>query len=282
MSLVTEIARSVCVAMLTLSTCGSVALAAPALRVCADPNNLPYSNEKRQGFENRLADMIAQDLGMQVSYFWFPQREAFFRKTLNSGACDVVMGVPASGFDEADTTRPYYRSSYVFVAKRSRALSIKSFDDPKLRTLRIGVHVLGNEDDSLPPVHALISRHIVRNLVGYSIFGNLTEQDPAADLIRAVEAGDVDVAIAWGPLAGYFAQRSTVPLTLTAVAGDPMHPQLPFSFDIGIGVRAGDEALRKQLDAEIVRRQSDIRKLLTSFGIPQTSPSPQRASLAEN
>lgn len=268
-----------CLALLSLSL---PCFAAPVVRICADPNNLPYSNEKQQGFENQLADMIAKDLGLQVSYFWFPQREAFFRKTLNSGVCDVVMGVPASGFDEADATRPYYRSSYVFVSRRDRHLNISSFDDPQLRTLRVGVHVLGNGDDSLPPVHALTTRGIVRNLVGYSIFGNLAEADPAADLIRAVEKGDVDVAIAWGPLAGYFAQHSMIPLQLTTVLGDSLHPDLPFSFDIGIGVREGDTDLKQRLDAEIVKRQQDIRKLLDSYGIPQVSPAPVRASLAEN
>jgi quinoprotein dehydrogenase-associated probable ABC transporter substrate-binding protein len=260
----------------------AAAQARPTLRVCSDPNNLPYSNDKGQGFENRLAELIARDLGMQVSYFWFPQREAFFRKTLNSGVCDVVMGVPAEGFNEADTTRAYYRSAYVFVARGDRNLHITSFDDPQLRKLRIGVHVLGNQDDSLPPVHAFTSRHIVKNLVGYSIFGNLAETDPAADLIRAVESGDVDVAVAWGPLAGYFAQHSHVPLSINVISGDPMHPQLPFSFDIAIGVRSGDAALKQSLNAEIVRRRAEIQELLTSYGIPQTSLVPERPHLAEN
>ena len=178
-------------------------LAATDLRVCADPNNLPYSNEQKQGFENQLAALIGKDLNMQVTYFWFPQREAFFRKTLNSGVCDVVMGVP-SGIDEAVTTRPSYRSTYVFISRQDRHVHITSFDDPRLRTSKVGVHILGEEDDSLPPVHAFTSRGIVRNLVGFSIFGNLNEKNPPADLIKSVEDGKVDVAVAWGPLAGYF------------------------------------------------------------------------------
>lgn len=267
---------------LGVAACSASAQSASTLRVCSDPNNLPYSNDKGQGFENRLAEMIAQDLNMQVTYFWFPQREAFFRKTLNSGVCDVVMGVPAKGFDEADTTRAYYRSSYVFITRRDRNLHITSFDDPQLRKLRVGVHVLGNEDDSLPPVHALTARHIVRNLVGYSIFGNLTETDPAADLIRAVENGDVDVAVAWGPLAGYFAQYSKIPLSIRVISSDPMYPQLPFSFEIGMGVRPSDQTLKERLDAEIVRRHADIQKLLRAYGIPQTSGSTEPADLAEN
>jgi quinoprotein dehydrogenase-associated probable ABC transporter substrate-binding protein len=250
--------------------------AAPALRVCADPNNLPYSNARQQGFENQIADLMAKDMGMQVTYFWFPQREAFFKKTLNSGACDVVMGVPA-GINEASTTHPYYRSTYVFITRQDRALHIASLDDPRLRTLKIGVHILGEQNDSLPPVHALISRGIVRNLVGFSIFGNLSEKNPAADLIKAVEDKQVDVAVAWGPLAGYMARHSTVALDITPVESDPEHPDLPFSFNIAIGVRKGDTALKARLDAELVRRHAEIEQILRSYGIPQVSLSSQAA-----
>ena len=238
------------------------------LRVCADPNNLPYSNDQKQGFENQLAALIGKDLNMQVTYFWFPQRSAFFRKTLNSGVCDVVMGVPA-GFDEADTTRPYYHSSYVFIARRDRHLHITSFDDPRLRTLKIGVHILGEEDDSLPPVHAFTSRGIVRNLVGFSIFGNLNEKNPSADLIKAVSDGKVDVAVAWGPLAGYYTQHSPVPLEITPIENDPTLPALPFHYDIAIGVRHGDEALKQSLNAELLRRRAAIHSILSAYGIPQ-------------
>lgn len=242
--------------------------AASDLRVCADPNNLPYSNNQQQGFENKLAELIGKDLGEHVAYTWYPQRGKFFRKTLQAGVCDVVMGVP-EGMDEAATTRAYYRSTYAFVSRRDRNLHITSVDDPRLRTLRIGIHVLGEADDSLPPVHALVSRGIVRNLVGFSIFGNLAETNPSADLIQAVIDRTVDVALAWGPLAGYFSLRSAVPLTITAIDRDPTNPNLPFAFDIGMGVRPGDDALKEQLDAEIARRQPEIRALLHSYGIPQ-------------
>ena len=241
------------------------------LRVCADPNNMPWSNQEQQGFENRIAGMIAADLGMNVSYVWFPQREAFFRKTLDAGLCDVVMGVP-SGMEGVATTHPYYVSSYAFLSRRDRHLDIRSLDDPHLRTLRIGVHILGDADDNLPPVDALISRGIVKNLVGYSIFGRLDEKNPSADLIHAVVKRKVDVAIVWGPLAGYFAQRSSVPLVITPIASDPEHPTLPMSFAIGIGVRPQDRALRQKLDAELQRRQLDIQRLLVSYGIPQVIP----------
>jgi quinoprotein dehydrogenase-associated probable ABC transporter substrate-binding protein len=241
---------------------------AAKLRVCADPNNLPYSNNQQQGFENRIAALIASDLNKPIEYFWFPQRSRFFRNTLNRRVCDVVMGVPI-GFDQAATSAPYYRSTYVFITRRSSHLDIRSFDDPRLRTLRIGVHILGDENDNLPPVNALISRGIVKNLVGYSIFGNLNEKDPPADVIRALEQNKVDVAVVWGPLGGYFSRHSSVPLLITPIAADPMHPGIPFQFDIGIGVRSGDSALKQTLDQELERRRADIAQILRDYGIPQ-------------
>lgn len=250
--------------------CSSARLmfAAAPLRVCADPNDLPYSNQQQQGFENKLAEMIAHDFETSVSYTWYPQRGKFFRRTLNSGLCDVVMSVPV-GFDEAAVTHPYYRSTYVFVSRHDRNLHIVSFDDPQLRNLRIGVHVLAEGDDSLPPVHALVTRGIVRNLTGYSIFGNLTETNPAADLLEAVCRKDVDVAVAWGPLAGYFARQSNIALDITPIEGDRTNPGLPMSFDIGVGVRSGDKDLKSRLDIELKRREPEIRALLRSYGIPQ-------------
>jgi mxaJ protein len=254
--------------------------AAP-LRVCADPNNMPFSNRQEKGFENRIAALMARDMGTTVSYTWYPQRDKFFEKTLDRGLCDVVMSVPI-GMEDTATTRPYYRSSYVFVTRKDRKLDIDSFDDPRLRTLKIGVHVLGDRDDSLPPVHALISRGIVHNLVGFSIFGTLDEKNPPADLIRAVSDGKVDVAVAWGPMAGYFAQQSKAPLELMPVDRDPMHPGLPFAFEIGIGVRKNDTALEQRLDMELARRHLEIQQILHSFGIPQTRPGEIQAKATED
>lgn len=254
--------------------------AAP-LRVCADPNNLPFSNQQQQGFENQIATLIARDMGTSVTYYWFPQREAFFEKTLDRGLCDVVMSVP-EGMEGTATTRAYYRSGYVFVTRKDRNLRISGFDDPQLRTLKIGVHILGDQDDSLPPVHAFTSRGIVKNLVGFSIFGNLNEKNPPSDLIRAVADGRVDVAVAWGPMAGYFAKQSRVPLELTAVGRDTMHPALPFAFDMGIGVREQDTALRQALDAELARRHAQIEQILRTYGVPQMSTNVQVAKSTED
>jgi mxaJ protein len=261
-----------------LSLCSLTASAAPILRVCADPNNLPYSDQQQKGFENELATMIANDLGMQVTYTWFPQRGSFFRKTLDAGKCDVVMGVPA-GMQGIDATQPYYRSGYVFVSRRDRNLNIASLDDPRLHQLRIGIHNLGDTDREAPPVHALISRGIVANLAGYNIFGsNLDETDPSSDLVKAVEKGDIDLALVWGPIAGYFARFSPVPLVVSPIEGDPSNPNLPLSFDIAAGVRKEDETLKQQLDSELQRRRTEIHHLLVSYGIPQLSLSQARAT----
>jgi quinoprotein dehydrogenase-associated probable ABC transporter substrate-binding protein len=251
--------------------------AEPMLRVCADPNNLPYSNQQQLGFENHLAQMIAHDLGMQVSYTWFPQRGAFFRKTLNAGKCDVVMGVPV-GMERLSTTEPYYRSGYVFVSRRDRKLDIHSLDDPRLRQLRIGVHILGDSDRDLPPVRALTDRGIVSNLVGYNIFGNMTETDPASNLFKAVEQGKVDIVVAWGPMAGYFARHSAVPLRVDAIDPDQQNPALPMSFDIAIGVRPTDQKLTRKLNDELNRRRPEIRHLLQTYGVPQAALPPSRGT----
>lgn len=248
------------------------AAAATTLRVCADPNNMPFSNRAEQGFENQLADMIAKDLGMKVSYYWFPQRSKFFKKTLNAGNCDVVMGLPTS-IRVASTSIPYYHSSYVFVSRRDRHLHITSMNDPRLRRLKIGVHITG-DDGNLPPVNALLSRGIVHNVVGFDIYGKLDEKNPPADLIRAVADKKVDIAIAWGPMAGYFAEHSPVPLKVTPVDVVSPNPKIPFTFSISMGVRRGDSALLERLNSEIEQRRPQIHQLLESYGVPLLGAKP--------
>jgi len=253
---------------LVLLCCGFPLFAATSeLRVCADPNNLPYSNQQQQGFENALAKLVANDLGMNVSYFWFPQRHKFFRNTLQSGACDVVMEVP-TGVDVASTTIPYFRSTYVFVSRRDRDLQIRSFDDPRLKDLRIGVHVTGENDESMPTTTALLRRGLVRNIDGYSMFGKLSEENPGADIVRAVADKTIDVAVVWGPLGGYFAQHSSQLLVATPVCAAPLDRMIPLSFDISMGVRQGDDVLREKLNDFITRRRTDIRQLLDSYAVP--------------
>jgi mxaJ protein len=262
--------------------CGVAALAADAvladapapaasprrvLRVCADPNNLPFSNQRREGFEDRIAALLAQDLGADLEYTWFAQRRGFIRETLRAGRCDVVLGVPTS-FERALVTRPYYRSTYVFVSRRDRALGVHSFDDAALRALRIGVQLVGDDYANPPPAHALARRGIVGNVVGYPVYGDYANEPPTAPVVEAVARGDVDVAIVWGPLGGWLAQRSTVPLLVEPVRPQIDLPFLPFVFDIAMGVRRGDEQLRGELDAFLVRRRAAIDEILRAYGVP--------------
>jgi hypothetical protein len=155
-----------------------------SLRVCADPNNLPFSNARGEGFENALAELLAGALGKKVAYTWWAQRRGFIRNTLNAGTCDVIMGVPQ--LDMIGTTRPYYRSTYVFVSRKDRALAFSSMQAPELRTLRVGVHLIGDDGANTPPAHALGQQHIVDNVVGYMIYGDYREDSPPARLIEAV------------------------------------------------------------------------------------------------
>ena len=254
------------------------ALSAPsapsALRVCSDPNNLPFSNERKEGFENRIAELVARDMGRVVRYTWWAQRRGFVRNTLNADLCDVIIGVPA-GYDPVLTTKPYYRSTYAFVWRADRALGIRSFDDPRLRTLRVGVPVVGDDYAATPPAEALLRRGIVRNVVGFSVYGDYRQPNPPARLIDAVANGDIDVAIAWGPLAGYFARRGT---RLEVVPIEPeAEPAVRLAFAIAMGVRRRDTALRDTLDAVLVRRRSEIDALLNRYGVPRLARAARHA-----
>ena len=246
------------------------------LRVCADPNNLPFTNNRGEGFENRLAQLLARDLGARLEYVWWAQRRGFLRNTLNAGLCDVVMGFPTE-IEMALTTRPYYRSTYVFVARRDRHLRIDSFDDARLKRLRIGVPMVGDDGANAPPAHALARRGMVKNLVHYSVFGDYRQDSPPSALIAAVARGDVDVAAAWGPLAGYFGARQPVPLDIVPVRSERDSPFLPFAFDMSMAVRRGDKARKAMLDAFIERRRGEIDALLSEFHVPRVDHSQPEA-----
>jgi mxaJ protein len=241
---------------------------AGVLRVCADPNNLPFSNERGEGFENKLAELLAADLHAELQYTWWAQRRGFFRNTLRAGACDVVMGVPAS-FELALTSSPYYRSAYAFVYRKDRGLDVRSFDDESLKRLRIGVQMVGDDGANTPPAHALAARGLVRNVKGYTLYGDYARPDPPGRIVEAVAAGEVDVGVVWGPQAGYFARRQRAPLTVVPVRPRIDVPFLPFVFDISMGVRRGDDALLAQLEQFLERRRPDIERLLDDYGVPR-------------
>jgi mxaJ protein len=265
--------RSAGVLLLGLLGCSAGLKPTRELRVCSDPNNLPFSNQRREGFENRIAELIGAELHATIRYTWWPQRRGFLRNTLAAGKCDLVMGI-TTGAERVLTTRPYYRSSYVFVYRKDRHLSVRSLDDPELRKLRIGVQLVGDDYANTPPVHALSRRGIVGNLVGYSVFGDYSQENPPARIIDGVVAGDVDLALAWGPLAGYFAQRSGVALEVIPVSPAIDSPTLRFTFEISLAVRPEEENLKQELEGVLDGKQVEIDRILARYGVPLISPAP--------
>lgn len=242
------------------------------LAVCADPSNLPYSNDRQEGYENRIAALIATDLNATLRYTWNMPRRSFLRRTLNAGACDVVLGLP-QGLQGVLQTRPYYASSYVFVTARRRGLQLTGFDDPALRGLRIGLQAVGAEGANTPPASALARRGIVERIVGFPVWGGANDDDAQAHIVDAVASGEVDVAIVWGPFAGYYARRHGDALDITPVEADPQQPALALRYAMAVGVRRGEEALRDELQQALDRHRGEIDAILHDYGIPLTTGS---------
>ena len=244
--------------------CYCVLLIAPVfgqLRVCADPNNMPFSNHDAKGFENRIADVIAHDLNIPVEYSWWSQRKNFVRNTLEAGRCDVVIGLPY-GTPAALTTAPYYRSVYTMVYRADSGLHLASLQDPALNRLRIGVHI--TDDNLAPPAQILAKRGIV-NITGFSLFGRYGDPNPPGTIIDAVGRGEIDVAIVWGPLGGYFASRSKRPLITAPLLGTSY---VPLSYDISVGVRKGHDDLKRHIESVLQRERPRIRSILASYSVP--------------
>jgi mxaJ protein len=236
---------------------------ADPIRVCAEPDNLPFSSADESGFENRIARVLADELGVELRYVWAPQRRAFVRKTFGEGACDAWMGVPA-GFERMLTTKPYYRSAYVFVYGK-RAL--RSFDQPDLGTLRVGVQLPGDDLAATPPGHALASRGAVNNVVGFTVYG---ESRPAGErIVEAIAAGKLDAAVVWGPAAGFFAHAKG--LHVSVASAPPELASLPFQFSISVGVRKDERALRDRLDAALAKRKAQIDAILDQYAVPRVN-----------
>ncbi len=241
------------------------------LRVADDPNNLPFSNSAREGFENKLVDLIARDLGATVEYTWHAQRRGFFRETLKDAHCDLVPGVPHD-FERTLNTAPYYRSSYTFVSRRAQHLDLHSLDDPQLRSLRIGVQMIGDDFSNTPPAHALSRRGLIANVRGYTLYGDYSQPNPPARILDALLDGEIDVALVWGPLAGFYAKQHAPLLALTALPPTDELTHLPFAFEISVGVNRRDRALRDEVDAILVRRRPEIDALLADYGVPLLAP----------
>ncbi len=233
-----------------------------AFRVCADPSNFPFSNRNLEGFENKIGALLARELGAPVTYAWQPQRRGFVRGTLNQKRCDVVIGVP-TGYKKVLWTKPYYRSTFVVVSRKDRGIHIASLDDPSLKQMRIGV------PQNSPADILLGHRGIVKNVVGYSIWYD-GEERYTHKILEDVTAGQIDLAIVWGPSAGYFVQQRAEALAMTPIAiprpGDTSDASAVYT--ISMGVREADEALKVRLEAVISKKQSEIHQILRSYGVP--------------
>ena len=232
------------------------------LVVVSDPNNLPFSNDKEEGLENKLAHLVARDLDLKLEDHWRATRRGYWRESIKAGQADLVIGVPRN-LDMALTTDPYYRSTYVFVTRTDT--TIASLDDAKLKQLRIGIPLTG--DNNPPPAIALARRGIIDNVSGFTVYGDYAQPDPASKLIAAVAHNDLDVAIAWGPPAGYFAKRlnlAVAPVTPQVDAGG-----ITMAFDVSMGVAKKNTPLRDQLNAILKDRRAEIDKLLDDYHVPR-------------
>lgn len=250
---------------------GTASAQPAALRICGDPDNLPFSNDKLEGFENKIAAVIAADLGAAPTHTWWPHQRGLVRNTIDAGTCEVIFGVP-EGLDFVLWTKPYYRTSYVIAYRSDRNYRITSLDAPELKGLRLGVFA------NTPPEESLARRGLLNNLSLYSLFFDpLGTADRPLKLLSDLVAGAVDVAFPWGPLAGYYVKKLNAPLQLVPLEDEP---GVPLSFDISMGVKKGDAALKNRLEAAIDRRQAEIRAILEEYGvplIPAHAPSPAQA-----
>lgn len=227
------------------------------MRVCADPNSLPFSHEDKTGFENRVAEILAEELGASLTYVWWYQGPNMISDQLREGGCDMIMGVP-DGHRELLTTLAYYRSPYVFVYRADSSFDVRSLDDPVLHDLDIGV-----QRTTSSPHQALLKRNLAANVTlqegGYGQLGFVVE---------AVAAEEVDVGVVWGPVAGYYAEQQTTELTMVPVTPEIEPPFLSMVLSMTIGMRQGDEALRDRLDAALVSRWEEIQDVLREYGVP--------------
>lgn len=231
-----------------------------ALRVCADPANMPFSNERRQGFENRIADLLGEKLGIPVVYTWFPQATGFVRQTLRAKKCDVIMGY-AQGHELVLNTNHYYRSAYVMIFRNTPELAgLKTLDDPRLKSRKIGL-VAGT-----PPATLLALNGLMRNVVPFHLVVDRRHESPAENMIAQLEKGDLDIAILWGPIGGYYARQSSEKFRVVPLTQSEGGPRM--AFRITFGVRQTEIDWKHQLNDFISENQDEINRILLEYGVP--------------
>ncbi|MDZ4863142.1 MAG: quinoprotein dehydrogenase-associated putative ABC transporter substrate-binding protein [Gemmatimonadota bacterium] len=233
------------------------------LRVCADPDNLPNSNKAGEGFENKLAELLAATWNSKLEYVWWAAPRGMMRM-LNGTYCDIWLQIPA-GFDLSGVTRPYFRTSYTIV-RRQDGPDVTSLDDPRLKTLKIGVHLFAADGENSPPAMALSAHGVVGNLVGFSTTysGGL---DRPVDIIQAVIDRKIDIALVWGPIGGYWTRKLGADLVLTPIENDSL-TRLPMAYSMGMAVRRRDRELKDSLERFMTAKRPEILALLKEFGVP--------------
>jgi quinoprotein dehydrogenase-associated probable ABC transporter substrate-binding protein len=229
------------------------------LRVCADPNNLPFSNDKGEGFENKIAELLGAELKLPLSYVFFPQVTGFVRNTLRARNCDLIMGAVA-GDDIVQTTNPYYHSSYVAVFRADAGFAFAGFEDPKLRSLRLGIV------SATPPANLLVTHDLLANARSYALIVDTRFDSPAHQMVEDVAKGEIDVAFAWGPIAGYYIRHDKLPLKLAVLPNEPGAPRMEYR--IAMGVRANEPEWRRRINAVILKQQPRITQILRDYGVP--------------
>src|ERR1700704_2168241 len=230
------------------------------LRVCADPRNLPFSNDKGEGFENKLGELFAEKLQKKLDYTYFPQAVGFVRMTLAAHRCDVIMGFP-QGDDLVQGTNPYYRTAYALVAKQGSGLEdVATLEDARLKDKRIGI-VAGT-----PPATNMAVAGLMMNARPYQLMIDTRVDSSAAAMIKDLVSGEIDAGVLWGPMAGYYAKQASPPLHVTPLVKETSGPRL--AFRIGMGVRPADQNWKRQLNRLIQENQPAINKILLEFGVP--------------
>jgi quinoprotein dehydrogenase-associated probable ABC transporter substrate-binding protein len=229
-----------------------------ALRVCADANNLPFSNDKGEGFENKIAELVAKDLGVPVHYTWFPDTVGFIRNTLGARKCDLIIGT-AAGNELVQNSNPYYRSTYAFIY-RADVHPVTSIDDPVLQSAAIGV-IAGT-----PPATLLMQKGLLAHLRSYQLLVDTRFNSPGRDLVHDVATGAIDVGILWGPIAGYYAKQETPPLVVTPLPAQ--QGPLPLVFRITMGMRPNEPDWKRTINDLIRKKQTEIDQILLSYGVP--------------
>ena len=240
---------------------GSLELVDPnVFRACGDPRNMPFSNDKGEGFENKLAELFAAKLGKKLSYTYFPQATGFVRMTLGSYRCDVIIGFP-QGDDQAQVTIPYYRTTYALVTKRGSGLEdVVTIDDARLKDKRIGVVA------RTPPSTNMAMNGLLARAKSYPLFVDTRADSSAQAMMDDLARGEIDCGILWGPLAGYYAGQADPPLVVVPLLKEKTGPQM--TFRIGMGVRPSDQEWKRTLSRLIKENQAEINKLLISYNIP--------------